>query len=154
MAMRSIASPRRGDDGAAPLRLEPASDDEASAVPPAWSVDFARDAGAQREDAPLAAAASVDGGVPSVRDVGLRVVRGAMDGLSKRSRRKGPTKNRGATPTPVQLRLWPALLHSFELRGGPGRSRAPNVVGIAPTGTGESNDEDFIDARYTHLMVQ
>ena len=114
----------------------------------------------------------------SIADIGLHIARGTLDRISKRNNRKhnksrlttndddddddaGGTPGLSskidddnttakAKPTPVQLRLWPALLDSLESRwssriastttttGIPPPPASPlNVVGIAPTGTGK-----------------
>jgi hypothetical protein len=74
---------------------------------------------------------------------------GAAGGFSSKGDDDDATAAGRARPTPVQLRLWPALLHSLESRwsriaktaGIPAPAPALNVVGIAPTGTGEKPQE-------------
>ena len=102
--------------------------------PPLWSTEFVEHIEKK-----------LPSNVPSVTDVGLQLVRGTLEKISSRRYKKVKKKNKGSNqsssvnidttsvavkPTPIQLRMWPALLHSFQRH-----DKSMNVVGIAPTGT-------------------
>ena len=104
--------------------------------PPVWSTEFVENIEKKLPSNVL----------PSVTDVGLQLVRGTLEKISSRRYKKvkkNKKNNKGSNqssslnidttksvkPTPIQLRMWPALLHSFESYD------TMNVVGIAPTGT-------------------
>jgi hypothetical protein len=128
---------RRGGDDAIFVLLESKSKDAENVYPPAWTAEFCKSI----DNESLSPIISSDA-VQSVTEIGLFVVRGTLDKISNR-RLKKLKKNPGssslrnienAKPTHIQLRIWPALLSSFEATDS---SAALNVVGIAPTGTGE-----------------
>ena len=91
-------------------------------------------------------AISSDGTIPSVMDVGLQMVRGTLERISNRKNKKSRKKSTDSSsygvkvkPTPVQLRVWPSLLGSFESKSSSDETlTALNVVGIAPTGSGNT----------------
>ena len=105
--------------------------------PPVWSTEFVEHIEKK-----------LPSNVPSVTDVGLQLVRGTLEKISSRRYKKVKKKNKNSKgsnqsssvnidttlvavkPTPIQLRMWPALLHSFQRH-----DKSMNVVGIAPTGT-------------------
>jgi len=112
-----------------------AADDRNFDYPPVWSVDFVENI--EKKSHKLDA-------TTSIADIGLQIVRGTLDRISRRNH-KSSRKNSGFSssnmtvkPTPIQLRLWPALLNSFESTARAEISAALNVVGIAPTGTGKN----------------
>jgi hypothetical protein len=148
--------------------------------PPAWSVDYVMNV--ERRNPPPSksnvdisyADSDADAMMSSITDIGLLIIRGTLDKItrrnSKRSRKKGKDAVTGghsssddnitneAKPTPVQLRLWPALLDSLDEsksprgRGGGGVSAGPlNVVGIAPTGTGKLRETTRDETRESPL---
>ena len=79
--------------------------------------------------------------IPSVVDVGLQMVRGGLERISNQKNKNNKKKNADilsdevkVKPTPMQLRLRPVLLESFESKSSSEESSRPlNVVGIAPT---------------------
>jgi hypothetical protein len=138
--------------------------------PPVWSVNFVENIEGRKSPDPVDASTTADASL-SIADIGLHIARGTLDRISRRNNRrhkKSRTTNDDdddagagvssksddnttakAKPTPVQLRLWPALLDSLESRwssriastttttGIPPPASPLNVVGIAPTGTGK-----------------
>jgi hypothetical protein len=133
----------RSDDDATHVLLESIrSDDNAIKVvsPPVWSIEYV-DKIEKKVPDPIISNDTIQ----SIMKIGLQLVRGALDKISNRNFKKS-TKNTSTPPlrnsqhvkpTPIQLRLWPALLSSFDARECSGTSAALNVVGIAPTGTGK-----------------
>ncbi|KAL3781146.1 hypothetical protein ACHAW5_002412 [Stephanodiscus triporus] len=126
-----------GRDDKILVRIESSTtaDDRKFDHPPVWSVDFVENI--EKKSHKLDATASI-------ADIGLQIVRGTLDRISRRNH-KSSRKNSGFSssnmtvkPTPIQLRLWPALLDSFESKARAETSAALNVVGIAPTGTGKN----------------
>ena len=131
--------------------------DSSTADDDGWSVDYVMsvDGKTHVSNADADADDDADATMSSMTDIGLLIARGTLDRITrrnfKRSRKRGKddvpgggrssvenTATNEAKPTPVQLRLWPALLDSLdESRSHRGRGGALNVVGIAPTGTGE-----------------
>lgn len=123
------------DDHRIVVHIECAKDDKNPQPPPVWSTEFVENI--QKK---------LPSNIPSVSDVGLQLVRGTLEKISSRRCKKlKKKKNKGSNqssstiidttsvavkPTPIQLRMWPALLHSFE-----SHDKSMNVVGIAPTGT-------------------
>ncbi len=131
---------RRSDDDAIFVLLE---SDAKNVSPPAWTAEFY----SSIEKESLSPIISSDA-IQSVAEIGLFVVRGTLDKISNR-RWKKLKKNTGSSslrnienvkPTPIQLRIWPALLSSFEATDS---LAALNVVGIAPTGTGENMHDHY-----------
>ena len=130
-----------GDDHQIVVHLECAKDNNNNNYvnplpPPVWSTEFVENIEKKLPSNVL----------PSVTDVGLQLVRGTLEKISSRRYKKvkkNKKNNKGSNqssslnidttksvkPTPIQLRMWPALLHSFESYD------TMNVVGIAPTGT-------------------
>jgi len=108
---------------------------------PSWSVEFVK---AIETKAPKCTISSDN--MPSVMDIGLHMVRGTLKRIHSRKNKKirknssvlSSSELISVKPTPVQLRLWPALLRSFESKSCSEPSAALNVVGIAPTGTGKT----------------
>lgn len=134
---------RSGDD-AILVVLESISCQSSDKVsPPEWTVELV-DSIERETPSPIAS----NDVIQSVMGVGLQIVRGTLDKISNRHLKKvkkntsclsSPLRNvEHAKPTPIQLRIWPALLSSFQAREGSVSSATLNVVGIAPTGTGES----------------
>lgn len=125
-------------------------------IPASWSVEYVQEI--QKKSPPPISISSrgeeeEDVLLLSVKDVGLQMVRGTLERIASRNTKKRSKKNKnGASksvvvkvkPTPIQLRLWPVLLDSFdkkasssEYHGECNNDGALNVVGIAPTGTGK-----------------
>lgn len=143
-----IADDGVGDSEAAiVVRLEEshqkANTDGDGFAPPTWTVEFVQNI---EKIEPSDLLGSVN--APSVMDIGLQIVRGTLERMSEKKHRQ--SKNQSSygvssstvklTPSPVQLRMWPALLTSFESNVQPnkGISSAWNVVGIAQTGSGKT----------------
>ena len=124
-------------------------------IPASWSVEYVQEI--QKKSPPPISISSrgeeeEDVLLLSAKDVGLQMVRGTLERIASRNTKKRSKKNNGASksvvvkvkPTPIQLRLWPVLLDSFdkkasssEYHGECNNDGALNVVGIAPTGTGK-----------------
>jgi uncharacterized protein (UPF0218 family) len=80
---------------------------------------------------------------PSIMDIGLQIVLGVLDKITSRNQKRSRktadfSPSESVNPTPIQVRLWPALLNSFEMKARAEISDALNVVGLAPTGTGKT----------------
>lgn len=111
-----------------------------------WTVDYVENI---KKISPKCASSSESITIPSVMDVGLQMVRGGLERISNQKNKKNKKKNADVSsyevkvkPTPIQLRLWPALLESFESKSSSEESsRALNVVGIAPTGSGKTKTQ-------------
>lgn len=99
-----------------------------------WSADFVRCI-EKKSPQPITDA------IPSVMSIGLQIVRGTIDKLTSRNQKKTMNKTDSdisVKPTPIQMRLWPTLLNSFESKSRINNSTPLNVVGIASTGTGKT----------------
>ncbi|KAL7542151.1 hypothetical protein ACHAWF_007100 [Thalassiosira exigua] len=114
-------------------------------LPPSWSVETVVGAAVGKVKAP-----ATPHEIP-LADIGLDIARGTLGRISSRGHKKARKKNASTScehpsltsavsskPTPIQLKMWPALLHSFEMKSGGKARAAHNVVGIAPTGTGKT----------------
>lgn len=114
------------------LESDVPSDD--TLVSPAWSCDLV-----QKIDRKQLSETFNSENIPQLTDIGMFIVRGTLDRMEKQKHKKAKKKNFSTSssvnktlkPTNIQLRIWPALLESYE-------SKALNVVGIAPTGTGKT----------------
>ena len=138
-----VIDTRSGDDIIVLLESKStqSSDKAVKAVsPPVWTIDFFDNI---TEEAPSCIVSS--DAIHTVMEVGLQIARGTLDRLSNRLLRKIKkgtacpsvlSNIHHVKPTPIQLRIWPALLFSFQARNCSEASGPLNVVGIAPTGTG------------------
>ncbi|KAL9189480.1 hypothetical protein ACHAXT_009155 [Thalassiosira profunda] len=136
-ACASTAEDDGSEDGVL-AQLEPRAAGGGDAeIRPAWPLDFL-----QHADARAPAAIVVSDNVPSVENIGRHIARRTLERMQRRQRKKSKKREVGdapvVTPTPIQLRLWPALLRSFELKESPESSDPVNAVGIAPTGSGKT----------------
>ena len=110
--------------------------DDAGDAEQVWTVNFVRSIEKKSPQPSTSADAT-----PSVMSIGLQIVRGTIDKLTSRNQKKTMNKTDSVLtvkPTPIQLRLWPTLLNSFESKSCINNSTPLNVVGIAPTGTGKT----------------
>ena len=111
------------------------SDTSDMRLSPAWTVEFV-------DSIKMKISKSINSSytIPSIREIALHLVRGTLDRISSRNSKKlkknTSSCNIQVKPTSIQLRIWPALLSSFEAIDSSETSAALNVVGIAPTGTG------------------
>ena len=151
---KGASSPKSGDDGTKEqnndadgviVHLESSSPNsngsESSGdnnIPPsAWSVEFTQNIGKNTPDQVINA-----DDIPSVNNVGLQMVRGTLQKIASKNRKKRSQKENETVvkATPIQLRFWPALLNSFESKSCAEPSAARlNAVGIAPTGSGKKS---------------
>ena len=127
--------------------------------PPVWSVDFVENIEGRKspESVDVDASTTTASASLSIADIGLYIARGTLDRISKRNNRKHKksrtTSNDDdddagvtglsskidddnttakAKPTPVQLRLWPALLDSLESRWSSRIASTTTTTGIPP----------------------
>ena len=114
---------------------------------PEWSIDYVQ--GINTTLSALVSTASND--VPSFNDISECMVKGTLDRLQSKknkSKRKKINNNESSaaavtvvTPTSIQLRMWPAMLQSFqsqEFNKADTSTNTHNIYGIAPTGTGKT----------------
>mmetsp|Transcript_486 Transcript_486/g.948 ORF Transcript_486/g.948 Transcript_486/m.948 type:complete len:697 (+) Transcript_486:178-2268(+) len=143
-ACTSQSQPHGSDDGASQqledgvlIHLESDTtrargEDNDAGVPQPWSEEFVQ----KIEKKHLKLVIS-SGNVPPVTDICLHMVRGTLERISNKSKKKIGSAI-SMKPTPIQLRMWPALLHSLEMKVRAKTASVSNVVGIAPTGSGKT----------------
>jgi ATP-dependent RNA helicase DDX5/DBP2 len=105
---------------------------------PEWSIDHV-----QSMNASAAALTSKSEAAPSFKDISDCMVKGTLDRIQSKknkSKRKSSesTPNVTLTPTHIQLRMWPAMLNSFQSLIGEESKSLHNIQGLAATGTGKT----------------
>jgi len=117
--------------------------------PPIWTAEFV-------ENIQKSIPTNDDDILPSVNDIGLQIVRGTLEKISTKRYKKARKNNKSnetsssVNATPIQLRLWPALLTSFQ-----STTSQMNVVGIAPTGSGKTQSYSIpIISQCIHTLLQ
>lgn len=112
---------------------------------PEWSIDYV-----QSINTTVSALVSTTSNiVPSFNDISECMLKGTLDRLqSKKNKSKKRKDNnesasavKGVTPTSIQLRMWPAMLQSFQSQNSNKEDTSThthNIYGIAPTGTGKT----------------
>ena len=112
---------------------------------PEWTIDYVQGIN-------TAVSALVSTRVPSFNDISECMVKGTLDRLQSKknkSKRKKDNNNESSasaatavTPTSIQLRMWPAMLQSFQSqesnKADTSTNTHNNIYGISPTGTGKT----------------
>ena len=122
------------------------NDNTCNISPPIWTAEFV-------ENIQKHVPTSNDVALPSINDIGLQIVRGTLEKISSKRYKKARKNNKSTSSikaTPIQLRLWPALLNSFQ-----STTSQMNVVGISPTGSGKTQSYSIpIITKCVHTLLQ
>ena len=135
------------DTTASNISVDIETDNNTITSPPIWTAEFVENI---QKNIP-----TNEEIIPSLNDIGLQIVRGTLEKISSKKYKKAQKNNKSnetslsVNATPIQLRLWPALLTSFQ------STSQMNVIGIAPTGSGKTQSYSIpIISQCVHTLLQ